>query len=284
MRRVVILALGILGLACSPALAAHHAGARHRPPSKPDDYEQFLLGHIPLAFTAQVPGGGIGALTVASCGAQSYGAGLTRAVTQDLTGALCTNANSGAITVNQGTSPWIVDTTGSGVLDGELTAPIAAQIAAGVLIGSTQISDGACSSSPCATNATVLAASTAAAVTNKSLAVQLVPQQQTIGGANPGRTYNTVAASQTSQKLSSTQGGGTGASGDYLSHCVVVPATTSPGAVTIADGSTAVYSFPGGTVTSVISWPVPVGAVTTTGAWEVTTGTNVSVFCSGKFT
>lgn len=108
----------------------------------------------------------------------------------------------------------------------------------------------------------------------------------TTAGANPGRTYNTIAAGQTSQKMSSTQAGGTGATGDYLAFCVIVPGTVNPGAVTIADGTTAVYSFAGGTasVTTLISWSVPIGAVSTTGAWEITTGTNVTVNCTGKFT
>ena len=146
----------------------------------------MALGVSPSAYAASpyfdgnvsIPEAAAAGIITAACG----GAGLTPGTGKvspfyiDATGALCTNANSGAITVNQGTSPWIVDTTGSGVLDGELTAPIAAQIAAGVLIGSTQISDGACSSSPCATNATVLAASTAAAPTNKALVVSPINQ------------------------------------------------------------------------------------------------------------
>jgi hypothetical protein len=60
---------------------------------------------------------------------------------------------------------------------------------------------------------------------------------------NGGNTYNTVAASQTAQALT---GGGGGASGDYLSHCDVQPTSTSPGAVTILDNLTTVFSFPGG--------------------------------------
>ena len=78
------------------------------------------------------------------------------------------------------------------------------------------------------------------------------PNCQDVTPSNPlpiinfGSTYNTVAASQTAQVLSALSGGTTGASGDYLTSCTVIPATTSPGAVTILDGSTAIYSFPGG--------------------------------------
>jgi hypothetical protein len=103
---------------------------------------------------------------------------------------------------------------------------------------------------------------------------------------NGASTYNTVAASQTNQILSSTNGGSSGTTGDYLSHCVIVPATTSPGAVTIYDNSTAIYSFAGGasSVSNLVPFPIPVGAKSTSGGWKVTTGTNVSVACTGKFT
>jgi len=108
--------------------------------------------------------------------------------------------------------------------------------------------------------------------------------QTTIAGATPGRTYNTIAASQTAQALT---GGSGGATGDYLSHCVIIPATTAAGAVTIYDNSTAVYSYQGGGTTALLSlipFTIPVGAVSVSGAWKVTTGANVSVVCTGKFT
>src|SRR5215217_2406319 len=54
--------------------------------------------------------------------------------------------------------------------------------------------------------------------------------------------YETVAASATDQAL-----GATGATGDYLSGVLVVPATTSPGAVSIKDGAgSAITVFTGG--------------------------------------
>jgi hypothetical protein len=102
----------------------------------------------------------------------------------------------------------------------------------------------------------------------------------TINGAN---TYNTIAASQTAQALT---GGSGGASGDYLSHCVVVPTSTSPGVVTIADNSTSIIAFPGGSssLSNLVPFTLPVGAKSTSGAWKVTTGANLSVACVGKFT
>ena len=105
----------------------------------------------------------------------------------------------------------------------------------------------------------------------------------TNGVVNAANTYNTVAASQSTQALT---GGGGGATGDYLSHCTIIPATTAAGAVTIFDNSTAIYSYAGGGTTALLSlipFSIPIAAVSVSGAWKVTTGANVSVVCVGKF-
>jgi hypothetical protein len=93
--------------------------------------------------------------------------------------------------------------------------------------------------------------------------------------------YETVAASQTAQVL-----GPTGGYGDYLSHIIVTPATTSPGAVTILDGATSYTIFAGGasSVSNLVPFMIPIGAKSVSGAWKITTGTNVSVFAVGNFT
>ena len=94
--------------------------------------------------------------------------------------------------------------------------------------------------------------------------------------------YETVAASQTDQAL-----GATGATGDYLSGVLIVPATLSPGAVSIKDGSgSAITIFTGGTdsVLSLHPFFIPLGIISTGGAWKVTTGTNVSAIGVGNFT
>lgn len=94
--------------------------------------------------------------------------------------------------------------------------------------------------------------------------------------------YETVAASQTDQVL-----GATGAVGDYLSHLLVVPASTSPGAVSIKDGSgTAITVFAGGTgsVTSLAPFAIPLNMLSASGAWKVTTGASVSCIGVGSFT
>ena len=98
-----------------------------------------------------------------------------------------------------------------------------------------------------------------------------------------GATYNTVAASQSAQALT---GGSGGATGDYLSHCVVIPTSTSPGVVTIKDSSTTVYAFPGGSssLSNLVPFTIPVGAKSVSGAWTVTTGASLSAVCVGKFT
>ena len=93
--------------------------------------------------------------------------------------------------------------------------------------------------------------------------------------------YETVAASATDQAL-----GATGATGDYLQGLLVVPATTSPGTVSIKDGAgSAITIFTGGasSVSNLVPFFVPLGIKSTGGAWSVTTGTNVSVIASGNF-
>lgn len=94
--------------------------------------------------------------------------------------------------------------------------------------------------------------------------------------------YETVAASQTDQAL-----GPTGATGDYLAGVLIIPATTSPSAVSIKDGAgSAVTIFTGGTtsVSNLVPFFVPLGIKSTAGAWKVTTGANVSAIGVGNFT
>lgn len=94
--------------------------------------------------------------------------------------------------------------------------------------------------------------------------------------------YETVAASQTTQTL-----GATGGSGDYLKGVLIVPATTSPGAVSIKDGAgSAITIFTGGasSVSNLVPFMVPLGIYSGAGAWQVTTGANVSAIGIGNFT
>lgn len=100
-----------------------------------------------------------------------------------------------------------------------------------------------------------------------------------------GPDYETVAASQTDQIL-----GSTGAVGDWLDGILIVPATLSPGAVSIKDGdgsSITIFTGGGASIMTLHSFYAPFGAVcvnTATPGWKVTTGANVSVICVGSFT
>lgn len=93
--------------------------------------------------------------------------------------------------------------------------------------------------------------------------------------------YETVAASQTAQVL-----GTTGAAGDYISHILVVPATTSPGSIALLDNATSITVFTGGTdsVSNLVPFAIPLNMASVSGAWKVTTGTNVSCIAVGAFT
>lgn len=98
----------------------------------------------------------------------------------------------------------------------------------------------------------------------------------------PDGNYKTVAASQTDAVC-----GATGAAGDFLSHILIVPASTSPGAVSVKDGSgSAITVFAGGTnsVLSLTPFAVPLQWLSAAGAWKITTGASVSVVAAGKFT
>ena len=107
------------------------------------------------------------------------------------------------------------------------------------------------------------------------------PPYGIIGGViNGADTYNTIAATQTTQALT---GGSGGATGDYLSHCVIQPTTTAAGTVIIYDNSTAIFTFTTGTLSNLVPFTIPVGAVSVSGAWKVTTGANETATCVGKF-
>lgn len=145
--------------------------------------------------------------------------------------------------------------------------------------------------------AAVKAASTAPAAADPAFVVAMSPNAFDFGPgtggtktqrfildgsqADPGN-YETVAASQAAQVM-----GGTGAVGDFLSSVLIVPATTSPGAVQITDGAgAAITIFAGGanSVSNLAPIFVGLGYTSTSGAWKITTGLNVSAIGGGKFT
>ncbi len=93
--------------------------------------------------------------------------------------------------------------------------------------------------------------------------------------------YETVAAGQTAQIL-----GGSGAVGDWLDSVLIIPATTSPGVVTVLDNAISIPIFVGGalSVASLNPFSAKIGANSASGAWKITTGANVSVVAFGNFT
>jgi hypothetical protein len=97
----------------------------------------------------------------------------------------------------------------------------------------------------------------------------------------PGATYEVVAAGQAAQVL-----GTTGAVGDYLTGLLIIPANVNPGVVQIIDGGTTITVFVGGaaSVSTLIPFFVPVEAISRNAAWKVTTGADVSVLATGRFT
>jgi hypothetical protein len=92
--------------------------------------------------------------------------------------------------------------------------------------------------------------------------------------------YETVAAGQTAQTL-----GATGATGDFISGILVVPATTSPGNVLLLDNATSITVFTGGasSVSNLVPFFIPLGMISVSGAWKITTGSNVSCIGIGNF-
>lgn len=118
-----------------------------------------------------------------------------------------------------------------------------------------------------------------------SASVPVVPATDWVGSTSLSKFgtgyYVTVAAGVTAQALQSS----TGATGDYISGILVIPATTSPNNVILLDNATSITVFTGGasSVTNLVPFFIPLGAVSRSGAWKITTGTNVSCVAIGKF-
>jgi hypothetical protein len=97
-----------------------------------------------------------------------------------------------------------------------------------------------------------------------------------------GKTYETVAASQTAQVM-----GTNGAQGDYIERVVIVPGTSAAGVVTLLDGSTSIPLFVGGGTTALSDLKplvVELNMYSKTGPWKITTGANVTAIAVGDFT
>lgn len=93
-----------------------------------------------------------------------------------------------------------------------------------------------------------------------------------------GLEYETVAASQTAQVL-----GGTGGTGDFLSHVVFQPTATNAGTSTILDNATVIYTLTTGTLADLRPITVPINAFSVSGAWKITTGASITATAFGDF-
>ena len=90
--------------------------------------------------------------------------------------------------------------------------------------------------------------------------------------------HKNVAASQTGKALTNGD-----AAGQYLSHVIIVPETTSPGNVLLLDDDESFTLFAGGasSVSDLTPRTVYVGANSRNGPWKITTGANVHVKAVG---
>lgn len=96
--------------------------------------------------------------------------------------------------------------------------------------------------------------------------------------------YQAIAASQSAAVLKGQSG--QGGIGDVLAALIIVPGTTSPGVVSIQDGSNSAMTVLAGGATSVADLKpmvIAIQARSIVGAWKITTGTNVSVIAVGRF-
>lgn len=122
----------------------------------------------------------------------------------------------------------------------------------------------------------------AGAVDTGTQRVTLASDDPAVASLDKGFTGAWEYVSSTSQ----TALGPTGGVGDFLSHIVVSPQTTSPGSVTLADGTggTAMTLFAGG-VSNTVPFTINIGAVSASSAWQITLGsTATTVIAVGKFT
>ena len=94
--------------------------------------------------------------------------------------------------------------------------------------------------------------------------------------------YKKIAAGTANGTL-----GAAPAAGNILASLTIIPATKSPGAVSIKDGAgAAITVFAGGadSVSTLHPFTIPIGAAATGAGWAIVTGADVSVIATGRFT
>lgn len=104
-------------------------------------------------------------------------------------------------------------------------------------------------------------------------------------GVHNGVHCNNFPASSSAVACVDSKNAGSGGVGDYLYGVMITPGTTSPGAVTITDGSISIAAFIGGasSVASLVPFFFLVDAKSINGPWKITTGTNVTALATGQF-
>lgn len=141
------------------------------------------------------------------------------------------------------------------------------------------------------TGISIKASSVAPVVGDTALVVAISPNSVNSNGrktpANSAPVVlNSMSYTSLSANSASTLLGSTGAIGDYIDGVLLVPASVSPGAVSIKDSTTAIQIFAGGTtsLTNLVPVFVPVGALSISGGWYLTTGSSIAAIVIGNFT
>lgn len=254
--------------------------------------KKFLLALAAvLAFAlpahAQMPSGTKNALVVTTCG--TLPAGITYAakqlgyITVDINGNTCGSGGGGggAVTIADGADVTLGAKADAACGTATGTCTLIALTKYLNTLAGTAIPVNV-SSTPTAVTGSTVSSRTAIDV-NLQQQGGAAPPKGGIGVVNGGSNYVHVAASQTGAVLQVSAG----ATGDYLSHCVIYPSTTGAGSVTVFDNTNSaannVIEFTTGTLSNLAPIAIPVGAVSVNGAWKVTTGANETVVCYGKF-
>jgi hypothetical protein len=119
-----------------------------------------------------------------------------------------------------------------------------------------------------------------------TVALSVTPSNPQAGyPVKSGDNYVLIAASKTASAFAGP--GGVGALGDFLAGILVVPATTSLGAISITDGGgSAISLFTGGAgvLADIKPFYIPIGVRSTSGGWAATTSNNGSIIAIGSFT
>lgn len=192
--------------------------------------------------------------------------GVAGGVSQSVTGTLSISGTSPVTVVNGITTVAVSGTSNVTVVNGITTVAVSGTSNVSVVNGVTSVAisgTGSVSVVNANPNGRAVAASSAPVVLNS-------------------QTYTSVAASSATTLM-----GSSGAIGDYLDTLNIVPASVSPGAVTISDGTSAAMTvFAGGTtsLSNLVPFQLSVGAVARGAGWHVTTNSSVSVISIGTFT